>query len=133
MKCASINSKDKLMFKILILQALYNLSDDEMEYQIMARLSFMRFLSLDPDSCVPDAKTIWLFRSKQEDRKLIGKLFDRFNCNKKRNHILCYPFFTQKTLNFFLIRLAKGVDWCNLIRRNLELRLEGERGAVEKV
>ncbi len=68
-----------LMFKILILQSLYNLSDDEMEYQIMVRLSFMRFLSLDLDSRIPDAKTIWLFRSKLEDRKLIHKLFDRFN------------------------------------------------------
>ena len=33
-----------MMFKILILQSLYNLSDDELEYQIMDRLSFMRFL-----------------------------------------------------------------------------------------
>jgi len=53
-----------MVFKILILQSLYNLSDDEMEYQIMDRLSFMRFLGLDLDSRVPDAKTIWLFRSK---------------------------------------------------------------------
>ncbi len=68
-----------LMFKILILQSLYNLSDDEMEYQIMDRLSFMRFLGLDLNSRVPDAKTIWLFRSKLEDRKLIHKLFDLKN------------------------------------------------------
>ena len=68
-----------MMFKILILQSLYNLSDDEMEYQIMDRLSFMRFLGLDLDSRVPDAKTIWLFRSKLEDRKLTRKLFDKFN------------------------------------------------------
>lgn len=47
-----------LMFKISILQSLYNLSDDEMEYQIMDRLSFMRFLGLDLDSRIPDAKTI---------------------------------------------------------------------------
>ena len=68
-----------LMFKILILQSLYNLSDDEMEYQIMDRLSFMRFLGLDLDSRVPDAKTIWLFRSKLEQFQLTRKLFDRFN------------------------------------------------------
>ena len=35
------------MFKILILQALYNLSDDATEFQIRDRLSFMRFLGLD--------------------------------------------------------------------------------------
>ena len=68
-----------LMFKILILQSLYNLSDDEMEYQIMDRLSFMRFLDLALDSRVPDAKTIWLFRSKLEAHKLTRKLFDKFN------------------------------------------------------
>ena len=33
-----------LMFKILVPQALYNLSDDQTEYQIRDRLSFMRFL-----------------------------------------------------------------------------------------
>ena len=68
-----------LMFKILILQFLYNLSDDEMEYQIMDRLSFMRFLDLTLDSRVPDAKTIWLFRSKLEAHKLTRKQFDKFN------------------------------------------------------
>ena len=68
-----------MMFKILILQSLYNLSDDEMEYQIMDRLSFMRFLDMALDSRVPDAKTIWLFRSKLEEHKLIRKLFDKFN------------------------------------------------------
>jgi len=35
-----------LMFKILVLQALYNLSDDQTEFQIRDRLSFMRFLGL---------------------------------------------------------------------------------------
>ena len=35
-----------LMFKILVLQALYNLSDDQIEFQIRDRLSFMRFLGL---------------------------------------------------------------------------------------
>ena len=34
------------MFKILILQSLYNLSDDQLEFQIRDRLSFMRFLGL---------------------------------------------------------------------------------------
>ena len=32
-----------LMFKILVLQALYNLSDDQAEFVIQDRLSFMRF------------------------------------------------------------------------------------------
>ena len=44
-----------LMFKVLVLQALYNLSDDQTEYQIRDRLSFMRFLGLDLHQRIPDA------------------------------------------------------------------------------
>src|SRR4030042_2441684 len=50
-----------LMFKVLVLQSLYNLSDEKIEFQIRDRLSFMRFLGLSLGGAVPDAKTIWLF------------------------------------------------------------------------
>ena len=50
------------MFKILILQHVYNLSDDEMEYQVRDRYSFCRFLDSAPQSSVPDAKTSGCFR-----------------------------------------------------------------------
>lgn len=36
-----------MMFKILVLQRLYNLSDDQTEYQINDRMSFMRFLGIN--------------------------------------------------------------------------------------
>src|SRR5437016_3871328 len=49
-----------VIFKALVLQALYNLSDDQAEYQLRDRLSFMRFLGLE--DAVPDAKTLWLYR-----------------------------------------------------------------------
>lgn len=68
-----------LMFKILILQALYSLSDDQMEFQINDRLSFMRFLGLDLGQPSPDAKTIWLFRERLKEKGVIDKLFDRFD------------------------------------------------------
>ncbi len=42
--------------------ALYNLSDDQVEYQLRDRLSFMRFLGLGLEDRVPDAKTVWLYR-----------------------------------------------------------------------
>ena len=51
-----------LMFKTLVLSALYNLSDDQIEYQVRDRLSFMRFLGLGLGDRVPDAKTVWLYR-----------------------------------------------------------------------
>jgi hypothetical protein len=69
-----------LMFKILILQAWYNIADDRMEFQINDRLSFQRFLGLTLRDKVPDAKTIWAFRehlSKKGTRNYIPleKLF----------------------------------------------------------
>ena len=67
-----------LMFKILILQILYNLSDDKTEFQIMDKLSFMRFLDLSLTDKVPDAKTIWLFRENLGKNNGIQKLFDKF-------------------------------------------------------
>ncbi len=68
-----------VMFKILILQSLYNLSDDQTEFQVRDRLSFMRFLGLSVGNTVPDAKTIWLFREQLTKAGLIGKAFDKFD------------------------------------------------------
>ena len=68
-----------LMLKILVLQHLNNLSDDRIEYQIRDRLSFMRFLGLQIESRVPDAKTIWLFRERLKELNLIEELFEKFH------------------------------------------------------
>lgn len=67
-----------LMFKILILQRYYNLSDDQAEYQICDRLSFMRFLNLTIADDVPDSKTIWNFREKLTDLNATEELFELF-------------------------------------------------------
>ena len=45
-----------VMFKTLVLSALYNLSDDQIEYQVRDRLSFMRFLGLGLEDRVPDGE-----------------------------------------------------------------------------
>ena len=66
------------MFKVLVLQALYNLSDDQTEYQIRDRLSFMRFLGLDLNQRIPDAKTIWLFREPLAQAHVVETLFAQF-------------------------------------------------------
>ena len=68
-----------MMFKILVLQALYGLSDDQAEFQIQDRLSFMRFLGLGLGDRVPDAKTIWLFREQLTQAGAVEKLFARFD------------------------------------------------------
>ena len=51
-----------LKFKILVLQSLHNLSEEQTEYLIRDRISFMRFLDLELEDAVPDATTLWLFR-----------------------------------------------------------------------
>ncbi|GHV84872.1 IS5 family transposase [Spirochaetia bacterium] len=67
-----------MMFKILILQKLYAISDDQTEYQITDRLSFRRFLGLALYDTVPDAKTIWLFRENLNQANVFDSLFYRF-------------------------------------------------------
>ena len=54
----------ELMIRVLVLQHLYGLSDDAMEYQLLDRLSFQRFCGLRHSSCIPDAKTLWVFRER---------------------------------------------------------------------
>jgi IS5 family transposase len=73
-----------LMFKVLVLQQLHNLSDDRIEYQIRDRLSFMRFLGLQLEDRVPDAKTVWLFRERLKHAGLIDVLFTGFHAQLAR-------------------------------------------------
>lgn len=74
-----------MMFKVLVLQSLYNLSDDSVEFQIQDRLSFMRFLGLTLADRVPDAKTVWLFRQRLIENELIEELFRQFDEVLERN------------------------------------------------
>ena len=68
-----------MMFKILVIQAANNLSDERTEFLINDRLSFMRFLGLGLSDRVPDARTIWLFREKLTKANAIQTLFERFD------------------------------------------------------
>ena len=68
-----------VMFKAIILCALYNLSDDQVEYQMRDRLSFVRFLGLALEDKVPDAKTVWLYREQLSQAGMIETLFDDFD------------------------------------------------------
>ena len=67
-----------MMFKILILQKLYNMADDKTEYQIKDRLSFQRYLGLTLCDTVPDAKTIWNFREELREAQILDKIFEQF-------------------------------------------------------
>lgn len=68
-----------LMFKLLILQRMHNLSDERLEFQITDRLSFMRFLGLEFGDAIPDARTVWAFREDLKEHDLVDSLFAKFN------------------------------------------------------
>jgi len=67
-----------LMFKILILQRYYGLGDKQIEYQILDRISFKKFLGLETADKVPDEKTVWVFRENATKTGLIEDLFSQF-------------------------------------------------------
>jgi IS5 family transposase len=68
-----------LIFKALVVQALYNLSDQRPEYQLRDRLSSMRFLGLGVHDAGPDATTLWLYREALAHADAVEKLFAAFD------------------------------------------------------
>lgn len=68
-----------VMFKILVLQALYNLSHQQAEFMIRERLTFLRFLGLGLSDRGPDAWTIWLYRERPKKAGAIRALFAQFD------------------------------------------------------
>lgn len=79
-----------LLFKILILQRLFNLSDDQTEYQVNDCMSFMRFLGLSLGDRVPDAKNIWLFRDTLTKAAIMDELFRLFNRQLEQQGIITH-------------------------------------------
>jgi len=67
-----------MMFKILILQRYYNLGDRQVEYQIVDRTSFKKFLGLETGDKVPDEKTVWSFRERLTQSGTVEDLFELF-------------------------------------------------------
>ena len=77
-----------LMFKILILQRLYNLSDEQAEFQINDRHSFQRFLGLHLGCTVPDFSTVWLFREALTVAEAIKPLFDTYGAILEKQGVI---------------------------------------------
>ncbi len=67
-----------MMFKIMILQRYYGLGDTQVEYQIIDRMSFKKFLGLESGDKVPDEKTVWLFRENLTKSGVVEMLFIQF-------------------------------------------------------
>lgn len=67
-----------VLLKMLILKYLYNLSNEQLEYQAHDRISFRRFLGLEGDGEIPDATTIDKWEKRLEEKGLIERLFEEF-------------------------------------------------------
>lgn len=77
-----------LMFKIIILQRLYNLSDEQTEFQLTDRSSFKRFVGLEFSHKVPDTNTIWTFKEKLKVDENERRLFNCFYAELKKQQLI---------------------------------------------
>ena len=77
-----------MMFKALILQQLYNLSDATLEYQIADRSSFRNFLGIRSIKGIPDEKTIWSYREQLTKAGIIKTLFESFHARLKKQGLI---------------------------------------------
>jgi IS5 family transposase len=68
-----------IMFRMLILQQLYNLSDEELEIQVNDRRSFEDFIGLGVMDSIPDATTVSFFRERLIKADVIEELFETFD------------------------------------------------------
>ena len=64
-----------VLFKALLLQSLYGLSDRELEEALDDRLSFRRFVGLSLEEPVPDHTVLNRFRNRLVSESLLEKLF----------------------------------------------------------
>lgn len=87
LRLSEVNNKTKgerawpplMMFKILLLQSWYNLSDPATEKQLARDLLFRRFIDLSLSESVPDHSTIWRFRNSLQKQALYDFLLADIN------------------------------------------------------
>ncbi len=72
-----------MMFKIIILQRYYKLGDIQVEYQLLDRLSFKKFLGLKARDKEPDEKTVLGFRERFTNNGLVDEIFTLFSNHLK--------------------------------------------------
>ena len=92
-----------LIFKIQILKRYYNLSGDSIEYAVLDRLSFMRFLGLAINNPVPYAKSIRLFRGQLTQGGIIEKLLQDLDRQLEKDGIIVH---SGKLVDATIVELA---------------------------
>lgn len=76
-----------ILFKMLLLQTWYNLSDCALEERINDSISFSRFLGLKVEDVSPDHSTLSRFRTTLTELGLMDKLLKAFNKQLVCHHI----------------------------------------------
>lgn len=61
--------------RMLFLQFLYNLSDQELEDQLIDRMSFQKFVGIALDEEIPDFVTLWRFKEALIKHNLMNRIF----------------------------------------------------------
>ncbi|SCC95929.1 transposase [Thiomonas sp. X19] len=69
----------EMMVRVLVIQQMYNLSDEQMEFQLLDRLSFQRFVGLRQSSQAPDRTTIWTFKERLIKAGASERIFEAVN------------------------------------------------------
>lgn len=67
------------LFKMLLIQRWYNLSDPGLEEAVNDRISFLRFTGFSLENGVPDETTICRFRNELAERSLFERLLNKIN------------------------------------------------------
>ena len=68
-----------LLFKMLLLQTWYSLSDYQVEEEVNDRITFSRFCGISMDSSVPDHSVLSRFRTSLTEKKALEKLLQIIN------------------------------------------------------
>jgi len=68
-----------MMFKILLIQKFYDLSDEKAEEGLKVNLLYLRFVGLSLEDTTPDSTTIGRFRNSLMKHKIYDKLFTAIN------------------------------------------------------
>ncbi len=68
-----------IIIKTVFLKKLFNLSNEQAEFQITDRHSFQRFIGINANASAPDFTTIWKHENKLSELGLVDRLFERFD------------------------------------------------------